>query len=370
MLHVPTFLHRHYLNRVSPILLDAIYTMAARLIETESFVSAFPASVPNHLRGQTFADRCRANIDRIVEMRQHWSEEDHRLDSGTWDETEFVQSCILMSCYFNSTRQPRLGLYYLDVALSVLRPSNSGLLPPPSARLNLSTPEFHTLAEVRNRTFWMGMIQDVCSSAGGRPRRMMDHELANVPLPGYEVYWYRYGGMASGGREPGRRDSITPGTGNWHSEEGAVGEFGHIMRIMIIYSNIMAIANNAGGGSPEARHMPPSHYEQALKSWAIELPRQFRFDEVNLSAAMTKIPHALTEVAFSGWAFAYMHVVAECGMFYLQSKHAGAPFAIQRQGQAVDNLTVIIDSLGERGREGPLSEFIPMLFVPQVDPKL
>jgi hypothetical protein len=44
-------------------------------------------------------------------------------------------------------------------------------------------------------------------------------------------------------------------------------------------------------------------------------------------------------------------------MFYLQSKHTGVPFAVQRQGQAVDNLSVVIDSLGERGREGPLSEF-------------
>lgn len=124
----------------------------------------------------------------------------------------------------------------------------------------------------------------------------------------------------------------------------------------------MAIANNGGPGSQEARHLPVSHYEQALKSWALDLPRHLRFDEINLSHSVQKIQSTIPEVSLSGWAFGYMHAVAECGMFYLQSRHLGAPFAVQRQGQAVDNLTVVIDSLGERGREGPLSKFVGVDF--------
>lgn len=362
MLHVPTFMHRQYLGLVSPILMDAIYALAARLCDHPAFVSAFPASVPPHLRGKPFADRCCANLDRIIEMRHRWTEEDHQMDSGTWEETEFVQSALVLSVYFTSTRQPRLGLFYLDVALSVLRPSGpSGLLPPPSARLNLSTHEYFTLAEVRKRTFWLCVMGDILPAACGRRRTIRDHEFANVSLPGPEMYWTRYGGMASNGREPLRRDCLTVGTGNWHSEEGQVGEIGHIIRILTLFSNIMAIANNGGAGSHEARHLSPSHYEQALKSWALDLPRHLRFDEVNLSLSMAKIQSPVPEIAFAGWSFAYMHAVAECGMFYLQSKHTGAPFAVQRQGQAVDNLTVIIESFGERGREGPLMCFPVMI---------
>lgn len=357
MFHPATFYHRYYLGRTSPMLLDAMYTIGARLCDNQAFVSAYPATVPGHLRGQVFAERCRANLERIIEMRRHWTEEERQLDQGTWDETECAQSALLLSVFYNSVRQPRLGLYYLDFAISVLSPNSQGAIPPPSPRLNLTTPEYFTLAEVRNRTFWLCVVGDICSAASGRRRHVQDHDIANVPLPGPEMHWARWGGMAAGGREPGRRDCLTVGTGNWHSEEGQVGELGHIMRILCIFSNIMAIANNGGHGSIEIRHLPASHHEQALKAWALDLPRHLRFDEVNLALSMAKISSPVPEVAFAGWSFAYMHAVAECGMFYLQSKHTGVPFAVQRQGQAVDNLSVVIDSLGERGREGPLSEF-------------
>lgn len=351
MFHVPTFNHRLYLNRVQPFLLDALYAIGSRLCDNPAFVAAFPSDVPSHHRGRMFAERCRATLDHVIEVRQRWSEEERKMDQGTWEETEFVQSCILLSVFYNSLREARVGFYYLDVAISVLRPGASGQLCPPSPRLNLATAEYFTLAEVRNRTLWLSVIQDICVTASGRGRRVSDQEIANIPLPGPEMYWTRYGGMAANGREPGRRDTVTVGTGNWHTEEGQVGEIGHIVRILIIFANIMSFVN-ASNAAP----VLGTQYEQALKSWALDLPRHLRFDEVNLSLSMSKIKSPIPAVSFNGWAFAYMHAVAECGMFYLQSKHAGAPFAVQRQGQAVDNLTVMIDALGERGREGPLSK--------------
>lgn len=352
MFHTPTFNHRLYLNRIQPFLLDALYAIGARLCENPAFVAAFPADVPSHKRGRMFAERCRASLDHVIEVRQRWSDEERKMDQGTWEETEFVQSCVLLSVIYNSLREARIGFYYLDVAVSVLRPLASGQLCPPSPRLNLPTAEFFTLAEVRNRTFWLSVLQDICVAASGHRRRISDQDLAHIPLPGPEMHWTRYGGMASNGREPRRRDTITVGTGNWRSEEGQVGELGHIIRILVIFANIMAFVNASDAGP-----ILGIQYEQGLKAWALDLPRHLRFDEVNLSLSIAKIKSPVAAVAFNGWAFAYMHAVAECGMFYLQSKHAGAPFAVQRQGQAVDNLTVMIDALGERGREGPLSEF-------------
>lgn len=351
MFHAPTFHHRLYLNRVQPFLLDALYAMGARLCDNPTFVKTFSPDTPSHKRGLVFADRCRANLDHVIEVRQRWSDEERKMDQGTWEETEFVQSCIIMSMLYNSNRDARVGFYYLDVAVSVLRPGANGQLAPPSSRLNLTTAEFFTMVEIRNRTLWLIVLQDICAVASGHPRRLSDAELAHIPLPGPEMYWQRYGGMAANGREPGRRDTITVGTGNWHSEEGQVGELGHIVRILIIFANIMTFVNSAN-----ANPMFGHSFEAALKAWATELPRNLRFDEVNLPLMMPKIKSPVPVVAFSGWAFAYMHAVAECGMFYLQSKQGGSPTAFTRQGSAVENLSVLIDELGERGREGPLSE--------------
>ncbi|BEI87098.1 hypothetical protein CcaverHIS002_0704440 [Cutaneotrichosporon cavernicola] len=358
MFHATTFHHRLYLNLIQPFLLDALYAMGARLCENPAFVKAFPPDTPSHKRGLVFADRCRSHVDRVIDARQRWSEDERKRDQGTWEETEFVQSCIVLSMIYNSVREARLGFYYLDVAASVMRPGANGQLNPPSQSLNLPPAEFFTMAEVRNRTFWLVVLQDICAVASGHPRRLSDAELARIPLPGPEMYWQRYGGMACNGREPGRRDTITVGSGNWHSEEGQVGEMGHIVRILIIFANIMSYVNAGNAADPKFS----MSFEAGLKGWATELPRNLRFDEVNLASMMPKIKSTVPAIAFSGWAFAYMHAVAECGMFYLQSKHNGLPTAVQRQGSAVDNLAVLIGALGERGREGPLM-FFPIMIV-------
>ena len=60
----------------------------------------------------------------------------------------------------------------------------------------------------------------------------MDHELYNVPLPGDENQWDRWGGGGSSGREGSKRDCLAPGTGNWLGEEGLIGEFGHVLRVV------------------------------------------------------------------------------------------------------------------------------------------
>ena len=77
---------------------------------------------------------------------------------------------------------------------------------------------------------------------------------------------------------------------------------------------------------------------------------------------MTKLASPLPATSSGGWLYAFMHAIAECGMFYLQSTIApatGTRWTAQRQSQAVDNIAVILEALGERGRESPLSEFDP-----------
>jgi hypothetical protein len=356
-----------------------------------------PPNHPPFLRGEAFAERAHSAAERLLKIRRSWSDEEARRDRGTWEETELVQASCLLSIYFALLRQPSLALFYLDISISILRPTSSATLAPPANHLGLSSTEYLTLMECRNRTFWLVVLHDLCAAANGRPRRLMDHEMYNIPLPGGESYWVRWGGAASGAREPARRDGLASGTGTWAGDEGAVGELGHVLRIvsddspltamliltspqLSIFSDIMAVANNGGAGSTETRQTPAHQHEHALKvshsgggpitpshipadaseqNWALNLPRHLRFDEINLSAAVAKLSSPLPDVALTGWMYAYMHAVAECGMFYLQAAIAqtpGAPFTAQRQSQAVDNIAVILDALGQRGREGPLCE--------------
>jgi hypothetical protein len=241
MFHPATFQHRLYLNQVSPILLDAIYAFSARLCDNPSFLATLPPNHPPFLRGEAFAERAHSAAERLLKIRRSWSDEEARRDRGTWEETELVQASCLLSIYFALLRQPSLALFYLDISISILRPTSSATLAPPANHLGLSSTEYLTLMECRNRTFWLVVLHDLCAAANGRPRRLMDHEMYNIPLPGGESYWVRWGGAASGAREPARRDGLAPGTGTWAGDEGAVGELGHVLRIVSDYSELTAM---------------------------------------------------------------------------------------------------------------------------------
>ena len=95
------------------------------------------------------------------------------------------------------------------------------------------------------------------------------------------------------------------------------------------------------------------------QSWALSLPRHLRFDETNLRAATAKLSSPVSEISMSGHIFGFMHAMAECGMFYLQAAVAqqpGAVYTAQRQNQAVDNIVIILNSFGEKGRESSASK--------------
>ncbi|WVR08862.1 hypothetical protein IAU60_005921 [Kwoniella sp. DSM 27419] len=362
MFHPSTFHYRHYLNQISPILLDTIYAFAARLCDNPAFVATYPPQQPAHLRGEPFVARAHAAAQRMVEMRKSWTEEERRMDRGTWQETELAQSAYLLSIYFTCLRQPKIGLFYLDSGIDILRPTASAYVPQPATHLGLSPMDYNTLKETRTRTFWLLVFHDLCAGANGRSRRLAENDVGNIPLPGNELHWSRWGGNAIGGREPGRRDGLHPGSGSWSGEEGQIGELGHVLRILSVFADIMALATDPK--SAETKHGHASHLESSLKGWAMGLPRHLHFDEHNLAAAVAKLGSPIPEVKMTGWLYAYMHAVAECGMFYLQAavaQQTDAAYTAQRQSQAVDNLTVIMDSIGRTGREGFF--FIFPLFV-------
>lgn len=232
MFHSPTFYHRLYMNQVSPLLLDAMYAFSARYSSNPALLSCYPADQPSHMRGEPFVERARLAADNIMKARRTWTEEEARLDRGTWEETELVQALSLLSFYFACLRHAQLALYFLDISIAILRPTSMATLPPPASHLGLDKVEYLTLLETRNRTFWLVLLHDLCAAANGRQRRLGEHEIYNIPLPGQETLWARWGGAAAGGREPGRREGLTLGSGNWQGDEGLIGEMGHVMRVV------------------------------------------------------------------------------------------------------------------------------------------
>jgi hypothetical protein len=261
MFHRPTFQHRLFLGQVSPILLDMMYAFASRLSAHPALLATSPLSQPASTRGELLAERAHNSLKRALSVRSSWSEEAKMLDRGTYEETELIQAMLLASVYYStittitspSSGQSATsrGIYYLDLCISFLRPATSATLLPPANHLPISTPEYLTLNEIRHRTFWLIVLHDLCISSNatpnnlditsqsngnsnGRARRLADHEIYNIPLPGDDLLWNRYGGVASNGRDAGRRDGLAVGTGNWAGDEGAVGEMGHVLRIVSI----------------------------------------------------------------------------------------------------------------------------------------
>lgn len=215
MFHPPTFHHRLYLSKTSSLLLDAIYAYSARICTSPALVACYKDE-PSWQRGEVFAGRAHKRAESVVAaqrvrmFRRAGGSEDGEQGRDAWTDLEEIQAFTILSIYFACLRQPTLALFYLDTAITLLRPI-------------LSSPtEDKTLEESRNRTFWLISLHDLCAAANGRPRRVEEREMAGVGLPGMESDWVRYGG-----RE-GKKGTLRLGGG----EEGEVGELGHVLRIV------------------------------------------------------------------------------------------------------------------------------------------
>jgi hypothetical protein len=98
-----------------------------------------------------------------------------------------------------------------------------------------------------------------------------------------------------------------------------------------------------------------SFFQQA---WASCLPEHLQFNDRNFVLNVKKLGSTIPTTAACGFCFALMHSTAESSQFYLQSIAAIAgdishSITATRQSQAVDNMTVVIDTIGDVGRQSP-----------------
>jgi hypothetical protein len=93
----------------------------------------------------------------------------------------------------------------------------------------------------------------------------------------------------------------------------------------------------------------------------MSLPAHLMFNENNFVASLNKLASPVAFLSASGFCFALSHSLAESSQFYLQSAAAlsGEVDAAQtaiKQSLAVDNLAVILDTIGDIGRHSPQSK--------------
>lgn len=79
---------------------------------------------------------------------------------------------------------------------------------------------------------------------------------------------------------------------------------------------------------------------------------------------MSRLASNVPETALSGFLYAYMHMIAECAMLYVQASKAAATTGINQAALApmlrtMENISILLDHLGSRGRESYLSTLHP-----------
>lgn len=241
------------MRQTSPVLLDMMYALAARHCNHANLIAALPPTQPSCLRGDAFAERANIAAKQFLHLRSTWNQAQRDYDRGTFEETEFAQALYLLSIYYSALDHHSLSDFFFDEAIAILHPSSSATLTPPPARLPISHSEHLTLTEIRHRTFWLIVLHDLTSaSANNRQRRLQDHEIYNIPLPGDEALWMRYGAEGRSGEDRGRRDGIAVATGSWDGEEGAVGELGHVIRVVRLsfFRTLRVVADILAPGLP------------------------------------------------------------------------------------------------------------------------
>jgi energy-converting hydrogenase Eha subunit E len=97
------------------------------------------------------------------------------------------------------------------------------------------------------------------------------------------------------------------------------------------------------------------------QSWASSLPLNWHFNNENFVNNVNKLNSPIPAVSLSAFCFAFAHALAESSQFYLQSAAAvlgevDAATTARRQSQAVDNLVVTLDAIGDIGRHSPQSK--------------
>ncbi|GHJ83832.1 hypothetical protein NliqN6_0234 [Naganishia liquefaciens] len=365
MFHQPTFQYRRYLNLVPSALLNMMYALAIRFIDPVTLHDALVAEhattaeidLPLFLAGEVFVHEAKQAIDAWLKQksaamrRASWSAN----SIPTWEDLEMAMAITLCGFYEKAMTKMADAAQYFDNAIDQLR---QNLSISASQTINETHPDVITLRRCTERTLWMLYLADVSSGIHIRPRQLLDYQMSNIALPTNEAEFSWHGGC----RSPSETRELAFGVDALNLPGAVIpnadiSEFGHLIRSASILYKIMALFGQASHDRVQTSKRAAA-LEAELRSWASCLPENLQFNDRNFVLNVKKLGSTIPSIATCGFCFALMHSIAESSQFYLQSIAAIAgdidhSITATRQSQAVDNMTVVIDTIGDVGRQSP-----------------
>ncbi|TIA97750.1 hypothetical protein E3P89_03698 [Wallemia ichthyophaga] len=341
--HKPSLLYALEKDRLTPMLLNSIFALSARLSPHPRFQHIEPWKT-----GVDFA---------AIARRILFDPDDLGACALDDSKLEVVQTSLLLAAHDFGIGLFNRAYTYLGIAISQLKilglNHDDFVTPAPE-----NTREKWISREERRRTGWcVIMLDSVAAAINGRAKPFEEHDL-KMFLPSDDVAFE----LAVG--NVGNREFInTP-----PSTDNATTEFGYLIRIVNVFSNVMGyiyfhekerMANASQRSTNTTTQSPYSSHscKQDLAQWSQSLPPHLELSSINLNLAMMSMQAGANS---SGWCYALMHAFAECSVFYLHSTvEQGASeesmrTSADRQNQSVGNMRAVIDALGRSGRKSPL----------------
>ncbi|KAH7335180.1 fungal-specific transcription factor domain-containing protein [Rhizoctonia solani] len=341
MFHRPTFMLALSKGQVPMPLLNGIFALAAPY-------SSQPAlrTSPSWHAGERFAQAANAELfDQSGQLALR-------------PDLAVAQALCLLVLHECVMRRPTTtNDRHMCIAFQIMKDLGVATMDDPAnVPVSCSTPERDTFeqwvgAECHRRTFWVLYVLESLSSAfTSRPMTFKDSQL-KVRLPVDEASF-----------EFGLRNEGPPEYLQFPMAQAKLsltGEFGHLVRVTWIYATVMSqISELNKKGRPPAPGDSVTidtinHSEQCLQSWESSLPERLHFNSETLHNHIKSFDSGGST---GGWTYAYMHALAECSVLGLHellevmpNRDAARAHAV-RQQRALDNLTIILGSLGTRGR--------------------
>ncbi|CAE6446218.1 unnamed protein product [Rhizoctonia solani] len=298
MLHRPTFMMALSKGQVPMHLLNSIFALAAPYSSQPSLRTS-----PSWHAGERFAQVANAELfDQAGQLALR-------------PDLAVVQALCLLVLHECVMRRPTTNDRHMCIAFQIMKdlgvatmddPANVALSSPPTPERD--TFEQWASAECHRRTFWVLYVLESLSSAFTSRPMTFKHSQLKVRLPVDEASF-----------ELGVRGESAPEYLQFpmlQTKTSSTGEFGHL-------------------------------------SWESSLPERLRFNEQTLHNQIEALKNGGST---GGWTYAYMHALAECSILGLHEllevmpNREAARAHAARQQDALNNLTIILGSLGTRGR--------------------
>lgn len=348
IIHRSSFLNDLSRSQVPTYLLLAVFVLAAPYSLQSSIRTG---TSPSWHAGEQFASQA---VNMILGTERTSN------SSNTFDSLrirpclELAQALCLLQAHDGVMRRPGEPNRFMLLAHKVLQAI--GVMSMDQTPL-VSSLEDHIRNESMRRTFWfihyVGLL--TCAFTGRAPPAISE-ELNHLRMPVEEALF----DLPRVDNRPGIQSSYDyfqlP-----VENKACRSEFANLIRVCRIYATIVSATSQkvrllqAWDIDHVSNAQIPSvtPVEVGLRRWLELLPDYLRLTQENLATQLSQLDGG---AGTGAWAFIYMHALAECTVLALHEfsnvgmSLEGPRALVPREQKALENLTMILGALGQRGR--------------------